>query len=104
MISLFSPDTPCPVYESDYWYSDTWDAKEYGRDYDFSRSFFEQWGELQKLVPVPGKIITPKLENSDYSDNCGRLKNCYLCFNAADSEDCYYSSDFYFSKYCVDSI
>ena len=43
IISLFSPDAPCPVYESDYWYSDKWDAHKYGRDFDFSRSFFEQW-------------------------------------------------------------
>ena len=53
IISLFSPDAPCPVYESDYWYSDRWDAKQYGRDFDFSRSFFEQWYELKKVVPMP---------------------------------------------------
>jgi hypothetical protein len=53
IISLFSPDAPCPVYESDYWYSDKWDAHAYGRDYDFSRSFFEQWGELKQVVPMP---------------------------------------------------
>ena len=58
IISLFSPDAPCPVYESDYWYSDRWDAKQYGREYDFSRSFFEQWYELRKIVPMPGKAIS----------------------------------------------
>lgn len=57
IISLFSPDAPCPVYESDYWYSDKWDAHAYGRDYDFSRSFFEQWGELKQIVPMPGKSV-----------------------------------------------
>ena len=43
IISLFSPDAPCPVYESVYWYSDAWDARKYARDFDFSKSFFEQW-------------------------------------------------------------
>jgi hypothetical protein len=104
LISLFSPDSPCPVYESDYWYSDKWDAHQYGRDFDFSRSFFEQWGELKRLVPVPGKIISLSMENSDYSDNCGNLKNCYLCFNAANCENCYYSNDCYKSLSCVDSL
>jgi len=57
LISLFPPDAPCPVYESDYWYSDLWNAHQYGRDFDFSRSFFEQWSELKKVVPMPGKAI-----------------------------------------------
>jgi hypothetical protein len=29
ILSLFSPDAPCPVYTSDYWYSDAWDAHAY---------------------------------------------------------------------------
>ena len=36
IISLFSPDAPCPVYESAYWYSDKWDAKQYGKIIVFS--------------------------------------------------------------------
>jgi len=104
IISLFSPDAPCPVYESDYWYSDAWDAMKYGRDFDFSRSFFEQWGELKKLVPMPGKAISRIMENSDYSDNASGLKNCYLCFNTADSEDCLYDIDMWNSDDCIDCL
>ncbi len=102
IISLFSPDAPCPVYESEYWYSDKWDAHKYGRDFDFSRSFFEQWGNLKKLVPMPGKSISRIMDNSDYSDNCSGLKNCYLCFNAGDAEDCSYTVDMWDSKDCID--
>ncbi len=104
IISLFSPDAPCPVYESDYWYSDGWDGKQYGRDFDFSRPFFEQWWELKKLVPMPGKSISLGMENSEYSDNCSDLKNCYLCFNAWYNEDCCYSIDMWDSKNCVDCL
>ncbi len=104
IISLFSPDAPCPVYESDYWYSDQWDALQYGRDYDFSRPFFEQWEELKKLVPMPGKSIWRSMENSMYSDNCNSLKNCYLCFNASECENCHYSNDLYVSTSSIDSI
>lgn len=98
------PDAPCPVYESAYWYSDKWDAKTYGQEYDAGRSFFEQWGELKKKVPMPGKAISRIMENSDYSDNCSGLKNCYLCFNTGDSEDCMYSVDLWNSSHCVDCL
>jgi hypothetical protein len=104
IISLFSPDAPCPVYESAYWYSDAWDARKYARDFDFSRPFFEQWWELKKVVPMPGKAVSYTMENSDYSDNCGALKNCYLCFNGAHSEDCLYDTNIWDSKDCIDCI
>ncbi len=104
LIGLFSPDAPCPVYESTYWYSDKWDAKSYGQDYDPTRSFFDQWGELKKKIPMPGKAISRIMENSDYSDNCSGLKNCYLCFNTGDSEDCMYSIDLWNSSHCVDCL
>lgn len=104
IIGLFSPDAPCPVYESDFWYSDKWDAKDYGQDYDPKRSFFEQWWELKKKVPMPGKAISQTMENSDYSDNCSNLKNCYLCFNTGDSEDCLYSVDLWNSTHCIDCL
>lgn len=103
-VSLFSPDAPCPVYEKDYWYSDQWDARAYGRDFDFSRPFFEQWGELKKIVPMPGKAISKGMENSEYSDNCSNMKNCYLCFNAEGDEECLYSTDIWSCKRVVDSL
>lgn len=105
IISLFSPDAPCPVYESDYWYSDIWDARQYGRDFDFSRSFFEQWWDLKQVVPMPGKAISQKMENSDYSDNCSNLKNCYLVFNSGWCEDCLYTTDTWHNcKDIIDSM
>lgn len=44
------------------------------------------------------------MENSDYSDNCSGLKNCYLCFNTGDSEDSLYSIDMWNSDNCVDCL
>ncbi len=104
IISLFSPDAPCPIYESDYWYSDAWDAMKYGRDFDFSRSFFKQWSELKKVVPMPGKSISKWMENSDYSDNCSNMKNCYLCFNGEWDDECLYSTDIWSCTRLVDSL
>src|SRR3990167_2648133 len=34
---------PLKVYEHDYWWSDKWDSIAYGREYDFSKPFFEQF-------------------------------------------------------------
>ena len=51
IISVFSAEKPFPVYSNDYWYTDKWDAMQYGRDFDFSRPFFEQFQELLNSVP-----------------------------------------------------
>lgn len=53
---------------------------------------------------MPGKSISRIMENSDYSDNCSGLKNCYLCFNAGDNEDCSYTVDMWNSKSCIDCL
>ena len=46
IISCFSPDKLTKVFSQDEWWSDAWDPLEYGRDFDFSRPFFEQFAEL----------------------------------------------------------
>ncbi|MBU1911075.1 hypothetical protein KKG16_01530 [Patescibacteria group bacterium] len=43
MISQFQPNQTFPVYCRDCWHSDKWDTLSYGRDYDFSKPFFEQF-------------------------------------------------------------
>ena len=42
IFSMYPADVPYPVYETEAWYGDGWDPYQYGRDYDFSRPFFEQ--------------------------------------------------------------
>lgn len=51
IISIYSPDKPYKVYKQDFWWSDKWDPMEYGREFDFSRTFTEQFGEFMKIVP-----------------------------------------------------
>src|SRR5687767_2461861 len=43
IFSMYDDEAPFPVYETKAWYSDQWDPYQYGMDYDFSRSFFEQF-------------------------------------------------------------
>ena len=96
------PSAPMPVYESKYWNSDKWDPMQYGRDYDFSRSFFEQWRDLYNAVPW-GIMWSVDMVNSDYSAS-SFSKNCYLCFDAGYNEDCLYGVTVLYSKHCVDDL
>jgi len=89
IISMYSPDKPYVVYDQEEWWGDNWDPFEYGRDFDFSRPFFEQFAELQKVVPrMSLNNINP--ENSEYCNLACDNKNCYLIFTADYNENCAY--------------
>lgn len=73
--------------------SDQWDGLSYGRTFDFSRSFFEQFHDLLKVVPHLSLFNTPgTMENSDFNNCTGYLKNCYLLSESDYCEDCYFSN------------
>ncbi|MFA5947614.1 MAG: hypothetical protein WC806_01400 [Candidatus Gracilibacteria bacterium] len=101
IISVFSQDKPFVVYNNDYWNSDKWNAFDYGRDFDFNRPFFEQFEELLHKVPQLARSVTGNY-NSDYVNQAGWNKNCYLIFEADNCENCMYSLYIYESKSCLD--
>lgn len=101
-ISCYHPDADVVAYEFSEWWSDKWDARDFGREFDFSRPFFEQWEELMRVTPQQGLNIWNS-ENCDYCNYVGHDRNCYLIFGAVYSEDCYYGSPYY-SKDCVDAL
>ena len=104
IISQYNTDVPFPVYGIDAWIGDQWDARTYGRDVDFSRPFFPQFKELLETVPHLALFNTPgTMENSDYNNATGYLKNCYLICESDFCEDCYYSNLLKKSKDVVDS-
>lgn len=92
---------PYKVYEQEEWKSDSWDPLEYGRDFDFSRPFFEQFAELQKDVPRMA-LITVSNQNSGFTTGTGFCKNCYLINSSEYCEDCYYGKLLQSSKDSVD--
>src|SRR3989338_5776331 len=51
IISMYHPDTPFPLWCVQCHLSDIWDARDYAREYDFSRNFFEQFKELKYSIP-----------------------------------------------------
>jgi hypothetical protein len=89
IFSAFPDDTPFPVYERDYWWSDGWDPMEYGREYDFSRPFFEQFREFLLVVPWPSLSVA-QMVNSEYCNNATNFKNVYLGFSGGDCENSAY--------------
>ncbi|MFA6992582.1 MAG: hypothetical protein WC269_04890 [Candidatus Gracilibacteria bacterium] len=101
IISVYSPDKPYKVYRSDIWYGDSWDALDYGRDFDFSRSFFEQFAELQREVPRVA-LANVNGENSDYCNMTVYNKNCYLVFGGDYNQDVQYGTLCMNSKDCLD--
>lgn len=103
IISVFSPDKPFTVYENEYWYSDKWNPMDYGREFDFNRTFFEQFEELIQKVPQLARSAVNN-QNSDFVNQCGWCKNCYLIFEADYDENCYYSNNLYDSKVSMDML
>lgn len=102
IISIYRPDVTFPVYCPEEWFGDRWDAKDYGRDFDFSRPFFEQFAELRDKVPHLS-LISSNNENCDFCNIVGNSKNCYLCYGSIECESCYYGNPFR-CKSCVDSL
>src|SRR3989344_2373411 len=90
-ISVYPPGAPYVIYCPKCWWSDNWDPFSYGREYDFSRSFFEQFNEQLHRVPISGlNIDAPTMQSSPYNNSAGHLKNCYLTFFADPAEDSAY--------------
>ncbi len=90
IITTFSEKTPFPLYDYDEWMSDVWDPLQYGRSYDFSRPFFEQYAEVQRKTPHPHRSGTMST-NCDWSDDAWSCKNCYLCRSMLDCEEVNYA-------------
>jgi hypothetical protein len=103
IISLFPQDAPMPVYSPKAWWSDSWDATEYGQDYDFSKPFFEQFGALLRRVPqfaLQNQYTT--LIRTEYVNMGTYNKDCYLVFNTAFSEESSYTTFTRYAKNCYD--
>ena len=103
IISMYSQKYNCPVYKNEYWHWDKWDALDYWINFDFNKSFFEQFSSLLSTVPKIA-LSAQDMENSDYANQAWHLKNCYLTFSGNMSEDCYYSRWIDNSKNCVDTL
>lgn len=103
--SFISPysDVPFPVYHPDAWLTDAWDETTYGKDIDWRKPFFEQIEVLFHTVPRQGQFICPgTLQNSEYVNCAGYLKDCYLVAETDYNERCMYGNRVFHNTAVVD--
>jgi hypothetical protein len=105
IFSHFSEKVVHPVYAPEYWHSDAYDGRAFGRDFDFSKPFFEQFRSLKDSVPFPALHLDyANSENSSYVNYAGKLKNCYFLFNSNNDVDCLYGYGVDDSQSCLDGL
>ena len=97
MISMYAPEKDYTVYDDRYWWSDHWDALDYGKEYDFSKSFFKQYEELLKKIPLIGLSVTNNI-NSSYCNVSAWDKGCYMISASGKNEDVFYSNRVAYTK------
>ncbi len=101
VISIYRDDVLFPVYKQEYWKSDKFDATEYGRDFDLSRPFFEQFEELRSVVPHIAMVNSNSI-NSEYTNQSQDNKDCYMLVTSGNCEKCMYGSWHESSFFCSD--
>ena len=101
IISIYRPDCPFTICEKDYYFSDSFDPLKFGVTYDPNLSFFEQFYELAKKVPMTSLFVRLS-ENCDYNQDMSGASNCYLCSRTHDSQNMYYTYRGNKSSYCND--
>ena len=102
-VTIYSSNKPFKVYCNDCWWGDGWDSSKYGRDFDFSRPFFEQYHELQLEVPRMA-LLNKRSINSEYTNHALDNKNVFLSFSTTDSENVFYGTWVLKSRDCMDCL
>ncbi len=95
IISTYSPDSEYKVYGQNERRSDKRNPMDYWINFDFTKTFFEQFDELLKNVPALSLIVLNS-ENADYNNLCVSLKNTYLTFNTLELQNSLYSNEISF--------
>ncbi|MDH4358663.1 MAG: hypothetical protein OEV37_01780 [Candidatus Berkelbacteria bacterium] len=101
IVSVYPPDSEYKVFEQKEWWGDGWDAKDYGQDFDFTKSFFEQFAELNKKVPKCA-LLNKNPDNSDYLNRAEDNKDSYMSFDLGWNEKIFYSRTIYNCNNLID--
>ncbi len=91
LISAFHPDEKLVVYDLKSWWGDGWNPLDFGREYDFSKSFFAQWRDFRDSFPLQA-LSNSNAVNSDYCNVADDSKNCYLISGSESCEQTMYSN------------
>ncbi|MFA6917582.1 MAG: hypothetical protein WC285_01965 [Candidatus Gracilibacteria bacterium] len=105
IIAMYPESAVFPVYDNDIWWGDGWDGRDYGQEINFNKSFFEQIKELHDRVPhFALAVAKTTMQNSDYCNHAGYMKDCYLVYNTDYSERCMYSKGVNRCFDCLDCL
>ncbi|MEK7615747.1 MAG: hypothetical protein AAB420_00895 [Patescibacteria group bacterium] len=100
-VAMYSTNKPFKVYCQGCWWSDKWDASGFGRDYDPGRPFFEQFKELQRIVPRIA-MLGKNSVRSEYTNHSSDNKDCFMGSSNMSCENVLYSDFMISSRDCVD--
>jgi hypothetical protein len=114
VISMYHQSENYTVYCPDCYRSDNWDPMIYALDYDFSKSFFEQYKKLLQIVPRPSLIQSNSI-NSSFGNYIESVSNVYLsysvkgehlyyCRNITDAKQLYDCYDVFNSEKCYENV
>jgi hypothetical protein len=99
---MYPEKTAFPVYCLDCYRSDKWDPLSFGKEYDFSKPFFEQFRELKNKVPRAERVQQGDANGSSYCNRASYNKNCYLLIRANYNENSYNSYSIWDSRDSAD--
>jgi hypothetical protein len=100
---MYNPDVALKIYDQKIWYSDSWDEMEYGREFDYSKTFAENFKALMNDVPRPS-MYNYFAENSDYCNCTNYQKDSYLVSASSRNDTCMYGAYTMDSKHCMDTF
>ncbi|MCX6807300.1 MAG: hypothetical protein NTZ80_00605, partial [Patescibacteria group bacterium] len=102
IISIYPPDSKYLVYSHDAWFGDDFSDSKYGIEFNFNKTFTEQFADLTARVPRLA-LVNSNSENCDYCNFIDRCKDCYMSFMLYhNSEDCLYAHWGMEDKDCAD--
>jgi len=101
LISIYSPDKKCVVYDQKFWWSDKWDPLLFGMEYDFKTNFFTQFRKLWETVPLIA-VSNSNEVNSEYCNVADQSKDSYMTSGSFKIEKTLYSNRVYVIKDSAD--
>ena len=93
LLSMYNPKFNRIIYCYECHNSDSWDSRNYAKEYDPNKSFFEQFQNILLEVPKKNTSIDSSsgpVINSEYANMAGGMKNCYMNFNGGKGEEMIY--------------
>lgn len=103
IVSIYHKKVTFPVFCTECYWKDNWNATDLGREYDFERPFFEQFTDLIELVPRLA-IVNKQSHNSEYCNYSFANKNCYLTFGNHYEQDSMYGRYSTKNRDCLDYL